>query len=396
MSIRVLQSFPHKIGAERICTTAWHQAVGVAAAGADLTVFPGAVERPLPANIRVQPTLARGRWRIPYRPLGERALQLHDRIVARRVAQLAGQIDIVHTWPLGAKETLLAARRVGIPTVLERPNAHTRFAYESVARESERLGVVLPPNHEHAYNAARLAKEEEEYRLADSLLSPSEFVSQTFRDQGFSDSVLTRHTYGYDEAVYFPTQREIDHRKGLNALFVGVCAVRKGLHFALEAWLRSPASRNGRFRIAGGFVPDYQVKLAPMLAHPSVEVLGHSDDVPALMRDSDILLLPSIEEGFGLVCVEAMGSGCVPLVSDACTEVVRHDECGFKHAVGDVDAIADQITLLDRDRDRLAELRAECIDAATEHTWAKAGQRLVDAYAEVVSRHRRSTIATAA
>ena len=52
-----------------------------------------------------------------------------------------------------------------------------------------------------------------------------------------------------------------------------------------------------------------------MLAHPSVKILGHRNDVPELVRQSDILVLPSIEEGFGLVCTEAMGSGCVPLVS---------------------------------------------------------------------------------
>ncbi len=257
---------------------------GAAAAGGELTVLPTAVARPFPSGIRVQPTLARGSWRIPYRAFGEHTLAIHDRIVAHRLTKLAGEIDIVHAWPSGALETLKAARKLGIPTVLERPNAHTRFAYEVVARECERLGVELPPNHEHAYNAARLAKEEAEFRLADRLLCPSEFVVDTFRDQGFSDSSLTRHTYGYDETVYYADADKREPGEGLNALFVGVCAVRKGLHFALEAWLRSPASRKGRFRIAGEFVPAYQARLAEMLRHPSVEVLGHSDDVPALMR----------------------------------------------------------------------------------------------------------------
>ena len=36
--IRVLQSFPHRIGAARICTTAWHQAEGVAATVVGLSV----------------------------------------------------------------------------------------------------------------------------------------------------------------------------------------------------------------------------------------------------------------------------------------------------------------------------------------------------------------------
>ena len=54
-----------------------------------------------------------------------------------------------------------------------------------------------------------------------------------------------------------------------------------------------------------------------MLAHPSVRVLGQRNDVPELMRQSDIFVLPSIEEGSALVTSEARGSGCVLLVSDA-------------------------------------------------------------------------------
>ena len=40
------------------------------------------------------------------------------------------------------------------------------FAMDVVQKECERLGVTLPPDHEHAYNAEKLRKEEEEYRLA--------------------------------------------------------------------------------------------------------------------------------------------------------------------------------------------------------------------------------------
>ncbi|MBV9047047.1 MAG: glycosyltransferase family 4 protein [Solirubrobacterales bacterium] len=385
MRIRVLHSFPHKIGAGRICTTAWQEVAGVAAAGGEVTVFPGAVARPLPASVRVQPTLARGRWRIPYKPLGDRALMLHDRIVAHRLPKLQGQIDIVHAWPLGSLETLRSARRLGIPTVLERPNAHTRFAYEVVARECDRLGVSLPRSQEHAYNAARLAQEEREYRYVDCLLCPSEFVADTFRDAGFPDTALVRHQYGFDESVYYPSDRDVTATRGLNALFVGVCAVRKGVHFALDAWLRSPASRTGKFRIAGQFIPQYEAKLAEMLAHPSVEVLGHSDHVPALMRDSDVLMLPSIEEGSPLVCAEAMASGCVPLVSEVCTEMVTNGETGLKHGVGDVDLLSAQITKLDEDRTQLSKLRRAGLVAAADYTWSKAGARLLTAYRDVIS-----------
>lgn len=388
--IRVLYSFPHKIGAGRICYTAWHQVDGVASAGAAVEVHAASFQKGFRAGVAIKPTLARGRLRIPYKLVGSnRAFAMHDHIVARRLEKLAGQVDIVHTWPMGALETLKAANRLGIPTVLERPNAHTRFAYEVVRQECERLGVALPPDHEHAYKQDVLAKEEEEYRLAYRLLCPSDFTAKTFLDQGFPASQLTRHIYGYDETVYKPASGARDTKAGLAMLFVGVCAVRKGLHFALEAWLKSPASATGTFMIAGEFLPAYQEKLAPMLAHPSVRVLGHRNDIPELVRQSDILILPSIEEGFGLVCTEAMGSGCVPLVSDACTDICKHMENAMVHHVADVAALQQQITALHEDRQLLAKLRAAGLRRAPEITWTAAGKILLDVYRDTIEMKKR-------
>jgi glycosyltransferase involved in cell wall biosynthesis len=385
-AIRVLYSFPHKLGADRICYTAWQQVNGLAAAGADLLVFPGVLHRPVPAGAKVQPTLAWGKLRISYKLVGSlRACALHDWIVARRIEKLAGQIDIIHTWPLGALETLKTAKRLGIPTVLERPNANTRFAMEVVQQECERLGVALPRGHEHAFHEDKLRKEEEEYGLATRLLCPSDFVVKTFLDKGYAKEKLARHIYGFDEKTYFPSSEPRDPKRPFTMLFVGVCAVRKGVHYALEAWLKSPASQDGTFLIAGEFLPAYRQKLAPMLAHPSVRVLGHRNDIPELMRKSDILVLPSIEEGFGLVITEATGSGCVPLASEACTEICSHMKTGLMHRVGDVESLSRQITLLFEDRALLGRLRAASLKMVPEITWTAAGEKLLQVYRETIA-----------
>ena len=390
--VRVLFSFPLRLGAERICTTAWYQVKGLAEAGAEVLVFPASLRRPLPASVKVVPTLEKGKLRLPFRIVGGmRAVGFHDRIVARRLAKLVGKIDIIHTWPLGALETLKTAKRLGIPTVLERCNAHTGFAMEVVQKECERLGVPLPADHEHAYNAEKLQREEEEYRLATRLLCPSQFVVKTFVDKGYPRETLARHIYGYDEKMYYPSDEPRDPKRGLTMISVGVCAVRKGLHYALEAWLRSPASKNGTFLIAGGFLPAYQEKLAPMLAHPSVKVLGHRNDVAELVRHSDILVLPSIEEGFGLVITEAMGSGCVPLASEACTEICSHMKTGLVHRIGDVDALTQHITMLHEDPALLKRLRVAGLNVAPTITWSAAGRVLLDAYRETIAVHRSGT-----
>jgi glycosyltransferase involved in cell wall biosynthesis len=390
--VRVLFSFPNKLGADRICYTAWQQVNGLAAAGAEITVFTGGLLRPVPAGVKVHTTLARGRFRIPYKLIGSRrALALHDWIVSRRIEKLAGQVDIIHTWPLGAEQTLREATRLGIPTVLERPNAHTRFAMDVVQRECKRLGVTLPPDHEHAYNSAKLDKEEEEYDLADCLLCPSDFVVRTFIDRGFPREKLVRHQYGVDEKIYYPSRDLGGPDRGLTMLFVGVCAVRKGLHFALEAWLNSPAHRKGTFLIAGTFLQAYAKKLAPMLSDRSIQVLGHRDDVADLMRRSDILILPTLEEGSALVPSEARACGCVPLVSEAAGAICKHMENGLVHRPGDVKTLEEHITMLHEDRTLLRSLRARGLETRSELTWTAAGVRLLEAYRAVLATHSYRT-----
>lgn len=392
--IRVLYSFPLKVGAGRVCTTAWYQIDGLAAAGAEVTAFPAAVAKPLAPAVKVKPTLAWGKVRIPNRLVGRlRYGALHDRFVATRLEKMAHQIDIIHAWPLGSVHTLRTAARLGIPTVLERCNAHTRFAYEVVNAECDRLGVPLPADHEHAYNPEILKREEEEYNLAYRLLCPSDFVVKTFLDKGFAREKLARHIYGFDEKVFHPDPAPRPVKKGLTMISVGVCAVRKGLHYALEAWLQSPASREGTFLIAGEFLPAYQQKLAAMLAHPSVKVLGHRNDVPDLVRKSDLLVLPSIEEGFGLVCTEAMGSGCVPLVSEACTDLCRNMENSLVHPIGDVQTLGRHITLLHENRRLLANLRENGLKFAPEVTWNAAGARLLELFREIITEHKNEKIA---
>jgi glycosyltransferase involved in cell wall biosynthesis len=152
--------------------------------------------------------------------------------------------------------------------------------------------------------------------------------------------------------------------------------------------LRSPASKDGTFLIAGEFLPDYQEKLASMLAHPSVNVLGHRRDVADLMRHSDILVLPSIEEGSALVTSEARGSGCVLVVSEAAGAICQHMENALVHKTGDVSALAQHITLLHEDRAMLERLRTASLATVADLTWSAAGRILLDVYRETIAAHR--------
>jgi glycosyltransferase involved in cell wall biosynthesis len=253
-----------------------------------------------------------------------------------------------------------------------------------VQNECTKLGLTLPRTHEHAYNREILQKEEAEFHQANYLLCPSDFVARTFRERGFVSTKLARHQYGFDEKQYYCGLQTRKPRVGLSVLFVGGCAPRKGVHYALDAWLQSSARHDGIFQIAGEFVPGYAEILASMLSHSSVRVLGHRHDVPELMRQADILILPSIEEGSALVTAEARGSGCVLVVSEAAGAICEHMKDALVHPVGDVKTLAEHLTLLHENRRLLNELRDHSLATVSEITWTAAGVRLLAVYREIL------------
>ncbi len=73
-----------------------------------------------------------------------------------------------------------------------------------------------------------------------------------------------------------------------------------------------------------------------------VVFLGKIDSVAELLASADLFLLPSEQESFGLVALEAQASG-VPVVGSSGTgldEVVEHGVTGYLHTVGAVEAMA--------------------------------------------------------
>jgi glycosyltransferase involved in cell wall biosynthesis len=383
-ALRVAYSFSDTLGISGIGAIAWHQIAGLVRQGAQVWVFTPRCARPVPGVVELRETLRFFGRRLPLRHVGPfRPRLFHDWLVARSLRGLRHQLDVVHCWPGCALRTLKTARQLSLATFLERPNTHTRFARDVVYREHERLGVPIPKCHSHAISDRRLAREEAEYALADRLLCPSAFVADTFLSMDFAPTRIARHQYGCDVAEFFPESTAPRRRAGpLQMVFVGRCEPRKGLHYALPAWLSSKASASGKFHICGTYVPGYRETLSRWLAHPSIVEHGFLKDVAGIMRDCDALILPSVEEGSALVTYEARACGCVLLVSNATGAPADHMRNSLVHGVGDVAGLRDQIDLLASDRQLLDTLRAASAAGLQELTWDHAATRLLNAYHE--------------
>ena len=153
---------------------------------------------------------------------------------------------------------------------------------------------------------------------------------------------------GVDPAGFLPPATRTPTRR---IVVVGRLEWEKGVDLALQAFaLLRPHVPQARLRIVGdGSEREALQEQAERLGvREAVEFTGPTRRVPDMLRDADLLVLPSRWEGFGFVLVEAMLME-LPTVSfdlPAAQEIVVDGVTGLLAPQGDVEALSAAITAL--------------------------------------------------
>jgi alpha-maltose-1-phosphate synthase len=172
----------------------------------------------------------------------------------------------------------------------------------------------------------------------------------------------------------------------LRILFAGSLGQRKGLSYALRAVeLIGKESCEltllGRKAAEGCRPLDQAVRV-----HRWLPSLSHAR-VLLEMRRHDVLIFPSLFEGFGLAITEAMSQG-TPVITTAHTagpDIIDDGVDGFIVPIRSAEAIAEKLGLLARDRERLRAMKISAREKAQRHSWENYRRALVTMAREVMN-----------
>ena len=178
-------------------------------------------------------------------------------------------------------------------------------------------------------------------------------------------------------------------------LFLGTLEPRKNVGVLLDAYVSLLARRPDapRLVLAGRATPEAASWLDRLTHAPLEGRAFHIGYVPdeqqeALFASARLLVLPSLDEGFGLPVLAAMSAGIPVIVSNrgSLPEVVG--AAGVLIEPDDTDALAHEIDRLTTDDDFAAERGAAGLAQARTFSWARAAETLHHAYRDAVARRR--------
>jgi glycosyltransferase involved in cell wall biosynthesis len=122
----------------------------------------------------------------------------------------------------------------------------------------------------------------------------------------------------------------------------------------------------------------------------NVHFVGHvpENDLPAIIKGADLLVYPSLYEGFGLPPLEAMACGTPVVASNTSSLPEVVGDAGVLVEPEDVASIAAGIALVLNDAKLRTQLSARGLIRAQEFTWERAAWATLEVYSQVLQEAR--------
>jgi len=275
----------------------------------------------------------------------------------------------------------MRARQRGTRFVCDRGSAHIRVQNELLREEYEKWAMpflLMDPR--------MIAREEAEYAVADLITVPSTFAYRSFIEQGIPAEKLRLLPYGVNVSRFQPVAKPGAGR--FDVLYAGGMSLQKGIQYLVQAYqkIRHPAKS---LTFVGAPSQEFIAMLRMRGLWPAdAKVLGHMPQTALqnVMSRSHVLVLPSVQDGFGMVMAQAMACGC-PVIASRNTgaeDLFTDGREGHVVPIRDVDALAERLQqLADHPEERAAMAQRALERVQNMGGWRDYGEKAMAIYHEV-------------
>jgi glycosyltransferase involved in cell wall biosynthesis len=287
-----------------------------------------------------------------------------------------GNPDIFVGWSGTSLKSIRKANDRGAVTIVERGSAHVGYQQEVLEEEYQRFEM-------RGMEEDKIEKELMEYEEADYIAVPSEFAKNTFLDKGIDENKLIKTTLGTDIEDLKPLE---SNGEEIDFLYVGTNDVRKGLIYLLEAWNSFPKEESELF-VRASFNEEVNDIFYEAKGENMTFIEEYIQDLDDLYQKADVLVLPSIEDGFARVVTEAMACGMPVIVSEntGAKELVEEGENGFIVPIKDIEALKEKMSYFKQNPAEVERMGKNARDTAMKYTWGNYGEEVEKEYRRILA-----------
>jgi glycosyltransferase involved in cell wall biosynthesis len=267
----------------------------------------------------------------------------------------------------------------GLPRVLFQVHPNGKTLRELFQKEIEKVPEAKASLMEETEMSPLFAHNDETFAMADAVICASSFTKHSLAAAG---SNAPAHVVGYGvDLDLFSARTTAPVAKPLTVGFVGALSQRKGARYLLGALAALPKSSTKLIIYTRTSVDRDLIRGFESV---DIEIRGGLSDaaLAADLKGCDLVALPSIAEGFGLVILEAMACG-VPVLCTTSTggaDFIVHRQNGLLIEPGSVAAIEQELVWALSHRDELFAMGQAARREAEKHTWAAYRRKFFAAY----------------
>lgn len=313
----------------------------------------------------------------------DRVYQDLDLYVSRKI-QTA---NAVYAYEDGALHSFQNAKTLGINCIYDLPIGHWRAMRDLLGEELYKKPEWAMTLNGFKDSEKKLFKKDAEIRLADQIFVASSFTANTLRK--FPGNLAPVHIvpYGFPPVAENRIYTSLENRP-LKLLFVGGLSQRKGISYLFEA-VNKFKDKVELTVIGQKPKQDCKILNENLKKHQWISRMAHFK-ILQMMKSQDVLIFPSLFEGFGLVITEAMSQG-TPVITTNRTcgaDLIKHGKNGWLVEAGSTDALIKNIEEILDNPDCIKRVGEAAMVTAKNRPWEIYGNEMAKTIAQVLEKEK--------
>ena len=292
-----------------------------------------------------------------------------DSFVAKKLRKLSRNKSVaIYAYEDGALASFERAKLLGIATLYDLPIGYWRSARTLLKAEQIRRPEWAETLTGFRDSEEKLKRKDMELALADYIFVASSFTAFTLKQYVGSLAPIKIIPYGFPPVNESKTY-SYDGKRVLKLLFVGGLSQRKGIANLFEA-VEGLENRVSLTVVGHKVVAKCSALNNALLQHTWIPSVPHNK-VLQLMREHDVLVFPSLFEGFGLVITEAMSQGTPVITTNrtAGPDIINSDVDGWIVEAGSTTALKSKIEYLLNNPSAIEKAGRAAIETAKKRPW---------------------------